>query len=64
LGRKSCIALYIEAEDLADFRYRLKSSGGARIIDPIAARPWGQEEFTVEDHEGNWLTSWRKPDQA
>jgi uncharacterized glyoxalase superfamily protein PhnB len=64
LGTQSCIALYIEAEDLADFHYRLKSSGAARIIDPIAARPWGQEEFTVEDHEGNWLAFWRKPDQA
>jgi uncharacterized glyoxalase superfamily protein PhnB len=64
LGTQSCIALYIEAEDLADFHHRLKASGAARIIDPIAARPWGQEEFTVEDHEGNWLTFWRKPDQA
>ena len=25
-----------------------------------AERPWGQEELTVEDHEGNWLTFWKK----
>jgi uncharacterized glyoxalase superfamily protein PhnB len=61
LGTRSSIALYIEAEDLAAFHSRLKVSGAVRIIDPLAARPWGQEEFTVEDHEGNWLTFWRKP---
>ena len=63
LGTQSSIALYIEAEDLIAFHSRLKASG-ARIIDPLAERPWGQEEFTVEDHEGNWLTYWRKPSRA
>ena len=62
LATQSSIALYIEAEDLPAFHSRLKASGAARIIDPLAARPCGQEEFTVEDHEGNWLTFWRKPD--
>jgi uncharacterized glyoxalase superfamily protein PhnB len=61
LGTPSSIALYIEAEDLAGFHSRLKAAGDARIIDPLAARPWGQEEFTVEDPEGNWLTFWKKP---
>ena len=61
LGTRSSIALYIEADDLAAFHSRLKASGAVRIIDPLAARPWGQEEFTVEDSEGNWLTFWRKP---
>ena len=32
------------------------SRGG--IVDPLAERPWGQVEFTVEDLEGNWLTFW------
>ena len=64
LGTQSSIALYIEAEDLAAFYSRLEASGSVRIIDPLAERPWGQEEFTVEDHEGNWLTFWRKPSQA
>ena len=59
LGTPSCIALYIEASDLATFHSRLVAVG-ARIVDPLAARPWGQEEFTVEDHEGNWLTFWQK----
>lgn len=57
LGSQSSIALYIEATDLADFQSRLQAAG-ARIIDPLADRPWGQAEFTVEDHEGNWLTFW------
>lgn len=57
LGSPSSIALYIEATDLADFQSRLQAAG-ARIIDPLADRPWGQAELTVEDHEGNWLTFW------
>ena len=61
LGTPSCIALYMEASDLAAFHSRLET-GGARIVDPLAERPWGQEEFTVEDHDGNWLTFWRKID--
>ena len=59
LGTPSCIALYMEASDLAAFYSRLEAAG-VRIVDPLAGRPWGQEEFTVEDHEGNWLTFWKK----
>ena len=29
---------------------------GARFYVATLERPWGQEEFTVEDPEGNWLT--------
>jgi uncharacterized glyoxalase superfamily protein PhnB len=57
LGSPSSISLYIEASDLAGFQSRLEAAG-VRIIDPLADRPWGQAEFTVEDHEGNWLTFW------
>jgi uncharacterized glyoxalase superfamily protein PhnB len=60
LGTPSCVALYMEASDLAAFYARLEAAG-ARIADPLATRPWGQDEFTVEDHEGNWLTFWKKP---
>ena len=59
LGTPSSTALYIEASDLAAFHSRLQATG-ARIVDPLAERPWGQAEFTVEDHEGNWLTFWKK----
>jgi len=57
LGSPSSISLYIEASDLAGFQSRLQAAG-ARIIDPLADRPWGQAELTVEDHEGNWLSFW------
>lgn len=57
LGSLSSAAIYIEASDLAGFQARLKAAG-AKIIDPLAERPWGQSEFTVEDHEGNWLAFW------
>ena len=59
LGSPSAHALYIEASDLHEFSSRLEASG-ATIVDPLADRPWGQEEFTVADHEGNWLTFWKK----
>lgn len=57
LGSPSPIALYIEEPDLAEF-YARAQSAGVRIVDPLAERPWGQAEFTVEDHAGNWLTFW------
>jgi len=63
LGTPSCIALYMEASDLAAFYARLEAAG-TRIVDPLADRPWGQAEFTVEDHEGNWLTFWEKSGTA
>src|SRR4051794_18518305 len=47
LGTPSSTALYIESEDLAGFHSRLKDGGVVPIIDPLASRPWGQEEFTV-----------------
>ncbi|MBA2296987.1 MAG: VOC family protein [Actinobacteria bacterium] len=58
LGAPSATSLYIEASDLAEFQSRLEAAG-ARIVDPLADRSWGQAEFTVEDHEGNWLTFWK-----
>ena len=59
LGSASPNALYMEAEDLAKLHSSLLEAG-ARIVDPLADRPWGQVEFTVEDPFGNWLTFWRK----
>lgn len=58
LGTPSPHALYIEAEDLDELEQRVEQAG-ATIVDPLAPRPWGQREFTVEDGEGNWLTFWR-----
>jgi catechol 2,3-dioxygenase-like lactoylglutathione lyase family enzyme len=53
-------ALYIEAQGLAAFHERV-AAAGARIVDPIADRAWGQAEFTVEDPDGNWLSFWETP---
>jgi len=61
LGTPSSIALYMEASDLDALYARLQAAEGARIIDPLASRPWRQDEFTVEDPDGNWLTFWKKP---
>ena len=58
LGNLSPHALYVEAEALDELHERLRSEG-ARIVDPLASRPWGQRELTVEDAEGNWLTFWQ-----
>lgn len=58
MGKPSAVAMYIEAQDLDDL-YSRAGADGVKIVDPIAERPWGQSEFTVEDLEGNWLTFWR-----
>ena len=59
LGSGSPNALYMEADDL-EALYRSLQDARATIVDPLADRPWGQAEFTVEDPSGNWLTFWRK----
>jgi uncharacterized glyoxalase superfamily protein PhnB len=58
IGNPSPHALYIEAADLDALHVRVRSSD-ARVVDPLADRPWGQREFTVEDPEGNWITFWQ-----
>lgn len=59
LGRPGAGALYLEAEDLTEL-YEAVGRAGLRVIDPIADRPWGQTESTVEDGEGNWLSFGRR----
>lgn len=58
MGGRSAMALYIEAPDLEELDQKLRAAG-AKVIDPLAERPWGQSELTVEDPEGNWLTFWK-----
>ena len=57
MSAPSSVSLYIEASDLAGFQERLRAAG-AKIVDPLAERPWGQAEFTVEDQDGTWLSFW------
>ena len=59
LGGPGSGALYVEADDLPEL-YAAVESAGLRVVDPLADRPWGQTEFTVEDHEGNWLSFWQR----
>ena len=63
LGAVSPNALYMEAEDLEELYDALRRAG-AKIVDPLAERAWGQDEFTVEDPTGNWLTFWKKPSEG
>jgi uncharacterized glyoxalase superfamily protein PhnB len=63
IGGKSPNALYIEEPGDIDAYYERVCSAGARIVDPLAVRPWGQKEFTVQDGAGNWLTFWSKLSQ-
>lgn len=60
MGTPGPTALYIEAEDLEALWARVNAAG-AQIVDPLADRPWGQTEFTVEDPDGHWLTFWKSP---
>lgn len=57
-GSPGTIALYIEAPDLEDLHERLRAAG-VPILDPLADRPWGQAEFTIEDPDGTWLSFWK-----
>jgi catechol 2,3-dioxygenase-like lactoylglutathione lyase family enzyme len=59
LGTPGANALYLEAPGLGELYVRVQERG-ARIVDPLADRPWGQAEFTVEDPAGNWLTFWEQ----
>jgi uncharacterized glyoxalase superfamily protein PhnB len=58
VAHPGAMALYIEATDLAELYERVQAAG-ARVVDPLGDRPWGQAEFTVEDPAGNWLTFWK-----
>jgi len=44
--------LWVFAEDL-DKSYRDFTDLGARITDPIAEKPWGLRQFTLEDLNGH-----------
>ena len=59
LGRGGAGALYVEADDLSEL-YAAVEAAGLRVVDPLADRPWGQTEFTVEDYEGYWLSFWKR----
>jgi uncharacterized glyoxalase superfamily protein PhnB len=37
----------------ADALYALYRERGANIVEPIASRPWGMREFTLEDPDGH-----------
>jgi uncharacterized glyoxalase superfamily protein PhnB len=63
LDSPSAIALYMEALDLEEFYSRL-GDAGVKVVDPLAERPWGQAEFTIEDLQGNWLTFWKATEQS
>jgi predicted enzyme related to lactoylglutathione lyase len=43
---------WVFAEDI-DTTYKELQSRGARIVDPLAEKPWGLRQFTVEDLDGN-----------
>jgi catechol 2,3-dioxygenase-like lactoylglutathione lyase family enzyme len=57
IGARSPHALYLEEPELDGLHERVRAAG-VPIVDPLAERPWGQREFTLEDPEGNWLTFW------
>lgn len=58
LGQASPLALYIKASGIDEFYSRVRAAGVV-VVDPLADRPWGQREFTVEDPQGNWLSFWQ-----
>ena len=61
LGAPGAVSLYIETADLADLAqlHAKAVAAGLKVVDPLADRPWGQAEFTVEDSEGHWLSFYK-----
>ena len=45
-------ATWIFAADI-DATYEELRASGARIVEPLEAKPWGLRQFTVEDLDGN-----------
>ncbi len=44
--------LWVFAEDI-DATHRELKALGANIVDPLATKPWGLRQFTVQDLDGN-----------
>lgn len=59
LDGRSATTLYMEADDV-DVLFDLVGDLGITVVDPLAERPWGIREFTIEDHLGHWLTFWKR----
>jgi uncharacterized glyoxalase superfamily protein PhnB len=57
-GAGGPVSFYIEAADI-EAAYQQAQDGGATVVDPLAARPWGQREFTVADPDGFWWAVWQ-----
>lgn len=57
-GAGGAISFYIEAGDI-EAEYQKAKDCGAAIVDPLAARPWGQREFTLADPDGFWWAVWK-----
>ena len=57
-GTGGAISLYIECVESLEAEYARAQAAGATIIDPLAARPWGQTEFTMADPDGFWWAVW------
>jgi uncharacterized glyoxalase superfamily protein PhnB len=56
VGTAGPLALYVHAPDLKALYERLSGDKEVKVVDPLADRPWGQAEFTIEDTEGTFIT--------
>ena len=53
------VLFYVEAGDIeVDFQHARQQ--GAKIVDELGAKPWGQREFTVEDPDGILWAFWKQ----
>ncbi len=57
-GEGGAVSFYIEAGDIQQ-EYERAVAAGARIVDPLGPRPWGQTEYTVADPDGFWWGVWK-----
>ena len=49
--------MYVECADINADCARAREAG-ATVLEGVVDRPWGQQEFVVEDPDGFWWTFW------
>lgn len=58
-GQGGAVSFYIEAGEDIEAEQRRATDANANIVDALAARPWGQREYTVADPDGFWWAVWK-----
>ncbi len=61
--RGGACTMYVECADINADCARAREAG-ATVLEGVVDRPWGQQEFVVEDPDGFWWTFWQVVESA